>query len=247
MIIYPTLELQNGRCVSLKRGRLNEPMIWHVDPIETAKSFAAAGADWIHVTDFDGIDGGTTNNALLEDIIRVAGVSVQLGGGFRTRDSVERWIDKGAGRIVVSTLATQDPELVKDLARAYPDQIVLAVDVWQGRVMTEGWRTASAFTPERFIAAFDETPLASVIITDIDSDMDEVEAQLGMVSALASNVRVPVIVRGVVNTVDDIARAKYIPNIAGVIVGRALFKKDVDLAEALEVAQPRPEPVAEFQ
>lgn len=247
MIIYPTLELQNGRCVSLKRGRLNEPMIWHVDPIETAKSFAAAGADWIHVTDFDGIDGGTTNNALLEDIIRVAGVSVQLGGGFRTRDSVERWIDKGAGRIVISTLATQDPELVKELARAYPDQIVLAVDVWQGRVMTEGWRTASAFTPERFIAAFDDTPLASVIITDIDSDMEEVEAQLGMVSALAANVRVPVIVRGVVNTVDDIARAKYIPNIAGVIVGRALFKKDVDLAEALEVAQPRPEPVAEFQ
>ena len=247
MIIYPTLELQNGRCVSLKRGRLNEPMIWHVDPIETAKSFAAAGADWIHVTDFDGIDGGTTNNALLEDIIRVAGVSVQLGGGFRTRDSVERWIDKGAGRIVISTLATQDPELVKELARAYPDQIVLAVDVWQGRVMTEGWRTASAFTPERFIAAFDDTPLASVIITDIDSDMEEVEAQLGMVSALAANVRVPVIVRGVVNTVDDIARAKYIPNIAGVIVGRALFRKDVDLAEALEVAQPRPEPVAEFQ
>ena len=247
MIIYPTLELQNGRCVSLKRGRLNEPMIWHVDPIETAKSFAAAGSDWIHVTDFDGIDGGTTNNALLEDVIRVAGVSVQLGGGFRTRDSVERWIDKGAGRIVISTLATQDPELVKELARAYPDQIVLAVDVWQGRVMTEGWRTASAFTPERFIAAFDDTPLASVIITDIDSDMEEVEAQLGMVSALAANVRVPVIVRGVVNTVDDIARAKYIPNIAGVIVGRALFKKDVDLAEALEVAQPRPEPVAEFQ
>ena len=247
MIIYPTLELQNGRCVSLKRGRLNEPMIWHVDPIETAKSFAAAGADWIHVTDFDGIDGGTTNNALLEDIIRVAGVSVQLGGGFRTREAVERWIDKGAGRIVISTLATQDPELVKELARAYPDQIVLAVDVWQGRVMTEGWRTASAFTPERFIAAFDDTPLASVIITDIDSDMEEVEAQLGMVSALAANVRVPVIVRGVVNTVDDIARAKYIPNIAGVIVGRALFRKDVDLAEALEVAQPRPEPVAEFQ
>ena len=83
--------------------------------------------------------------------------------------------------------------------------------------------------------------------TDIDSNMDEVEAQLGMVSALAAEVRAPVIVSGVVNTVDDIARAKYIPNIAGLIIGRALFKKDVDLVEALEVAQPRPEPVAEFQ
>lgn len=247
MIIYPTIELQGGRCVSLKRGRLNEPMIWHVDPVDTARSFAAAGAEWMHVTDFDGVIGGSENNELLEEIIRAAGIPVQIGGGFRTRDSVERWIDKGAGRIVIGTLATQDPELVKDLARSYPDQIVLAVDVWQGRVMTEGWRHASAFTPEAFIAAFDGTPLAGVLITDIDSNMEEVEAQLGMVSALAAEVRAPVIVSGVVNTVDDIARAKYIPNIAGLIIGRALFKKDVDLAEALDVAQPRPEPVAEFQ
>lgn len=247
MIIYPTIELQQGRCVSLKRGRLNEPTIWHVDPIEVARSFKEAGAEWMHVTDFDGVVGGSANNHLLEEIIRTAGIPVQLGGGFRTRDSVERWIDKGAGRIVIGTLASQDPELVKELARSYPDQIVLAVDVWQGKVMTEGWQTASAFTPEGFISAFDSTPLAGVIITDIDSDMEEVEAQLGIVSALAAHVRVPVVVRGVVNTVDDIARAKYIPNISGVLVSRALFSRDVDLAEALAVAQPRPEPVAEFQ
>ncbi len=247
MIIYPTIELQQGRCVSLKRGRLNEPAIWHVDPIEMARSFKEAGAEWMHVTDFDGVVGGSANNELLEEIIRTAGIPVQLGGGFRTRESVERWIDKGAGRIVIGTLASQDPELVKDLARSYPDQIVLAVDVWQGKVMTEGWQTVSAFTPEDFVAAFDSTPLAGVIITDIDSDMEEVEAQLGMVSGLAAQVRVPVVVRGVVNSVDDIARAKYIPNISGVLVGRALFSRDVDLAEALSVAQPRPEPVAEFQ
>ena len=247
MMIYPTIELQQGRCVSLKRGRLNEPTIWHVDPIETARGFAEAGARWMHVTDFDGVVGGSANNELLEEIIRSAGIPVQLGGGFRTREAVERWIDKGAGRIVIGTLASQDPELVKDLARSFPDQIVLAVDVWQGKVMTEGWQTASAFTPEGFIAAFDGTPLAGVIITDIDSDMEEVEAQLGTVSALAAQVRAPVTVRGVVNTIDDVARAKYIPNISGVIVGRALFSRDVDLAEALEVAQPRPEPVADFQ
>lgn len=247
MMIYPTIELQQGRCVSLKRGRLNEPTIWHVDPIEVARGFKAAGASWMHVTDFDGITGGTANNALLEDLIRSAGIPVQLGGGFRTREAVERWIDKGAGRIVIGTLATQDPELVKELARSFPDQIVLAVDVWQGKVMSEGWRSATAFTPDGFIAEFASAPLAGVIITDIDSDMNEVEAQLGLVSGLAAQVRVPVMVRGVVNTIDDVARAKYIPNISGVLVGRALFSRDVDLAEALEVAQPRPEPVADFQ
>ncbi|WP_050929431.1 HisA/HisF-related TIM barrel protein [Aestuariivita boseongensis] len=247
MIVYPTIELQQGRCVSLKRGRLNEPVIWHVDPIETARKFREAGAQWMHVTDFDGVVGGNANNTLLEDIIRTAGIPVQLGGGFRTRESVVRWIDKGAGRIVIGTLATQNPDLVKELARSFPDQIVLAVDVWQGKVMSEGWRAATAFTPEDFIAAFSDTPLAGVIITDIDSDMEEVEAQLGMVSGLAAQVRVPVMVRGVINTVDDIARAKYIPNISGVLVGRALFSRDLDLAEALAVAQPRPEPIADFQ
>ncbi len=247
MRIYPTMELQNGRCVTLDKGRLDEAMIWHVDPIETARSWAAAGAEWMHLTDFDAIEGRDSNAELVEEIIRSAEIPVQLAGGMRTREQVEHWIDKGAGRIVIGTLAAWDPQLVKELAKLHPDQIVLAVDVWQGHVMTEGWRSQSAFTPDAFIEAFADTPFAAILVTDIDSDMEDVEAQLGLISGLSEKSRTPIIASGVVRTSDDISRLAYISNISGAIVGRALFRKTVDLAEALDVAKLAHEPVAEFQ
>ncbi|UWQ92942.1 1-(5-phosphoribosyl)-5-[(5-phosphoribosylamino)methylideneamino] imidazole-4-carboxamide isomerase [Rhodobacteraceae bacterium M382] len=247
MMIFPTMELQNGRCVTLDKGKLDSAMIWHVDPVETARGFAAAGAEWMHLTDFNAIDGDDGNEALIEEIVRSVGIPVQLGGGMRTRDAVERWIDKGAGRIVVGTLAARDPQLVIELAKHYPDQIVLAVDVWQGQVMTEGWRQAGAFSPEDYIKAFEGVPFAGIVVTDIDSDMDDVEAQLGLISGLAATAKSPLIASGVVRSADDISRLKYLPNISGALVGRALFRKTMSLEEALEVARPTPEAVAEFQ
>lgn len=143
MIIYPTIELQNGRCVSLPRGKLEESAIWHVDPVAKAKEFAQAGAEWMHLTDLDAVAGKSTNRELVQRIIREAGIPVQLGGGFRSRDMIEDYIDKGAGRIVVGTLAAQNPHMVKELAERHVDQIVLAVDVWQNHVMIEGWKAQS--------------------------------------------------------------------------------------------------------
>lgn len=246
MILYPTMELQHGRCVTLEKGRLDAAMLWHVDPVETARGFADAGASWMHLTDFDAVEGRDENSELVEEIIRSVGIPVQLGGGFRSRDAVERWIDKGAGRVVISTLAARDPVLVKELAKYFPDQIVLAVDVWQGQVMTDGWRSSSAFTPDAFIAAFDDAPLAGVIVTDIDSDVADTDAQLGLISGLAEVARAPVVASGVVRSLDDIARLKYIPSISGALVGRALFRKTFELAEALHLAARAPEAVAEF-
>lgn len=247
MRIYPTMELQNGRCVTLDKGRLEDAMIWHVNPVETARGWSEAGAEWMHLTDFDAVEGRDTNSDLVEEIIRSAEIPVQLAGGMRNREQVEYWIDKGAGRVVIGTLAARDPNLVKELAKLYPDQIVLAVDVWQGLVMTDGWRSQSAFTPEAFIDAFEGTPFAAIVVTDIDSDMEDVEAQLGLISGVAQHSRTPVIASGVVRTADDISRLSYIPNIAGAIVGRALFRKTVDLPEALGVAAAAREPVAQFQ
>ncbi|WP_101068954.1 1-(5-phosphoribosyl)-5-[(5-phosphoribosylamino)methylideneamino] imidazole-4-carboxamide isomerase [Roseovarius salinarum] len=246
MIIYPTLELHKGKCVSLTRGRLEEPVIWHVDPVETARGFAEAGASWMHVTDIDALLGEGDNADLIEEIIRAAGIPVQLGGGFRSRERVEDWIDRGAGRIVIGTMAAHDPDLVRELAKLHPDQIVLAVDIFEGHVMTEGWRSRSAFTPEDYVKAFDSAPLAGIIVTDIDADIEETDGALGVISGLAAETRHPVIARGTVRSVDDVARLKYVPNISGTLIGRALLARDVDLAEALEMARPEPEPTADF-
>ncbi len=247
MIVYPTLELHNGKCVSLTRGRLEEPVIWHVDPVETAKGFATAGAEWMHATDINALAGDGDNSDLIEEIIRAAGIPVQLGGGFRAREGVERWIDKGVGRIVIGTMAARDPDLVKELAKFHPDQIVLAVDVFQGSVMTEGWRTRSAFAPDTFVKAFDDAPLAGIIVTDIDADIEDTDGSLGVITSIAGATRHQVLARGTIRGADDISRLKYVPNIAGALVGRALFSKDVDLGEALGLAAAEMEPIAGFK
>ncbi|QMU57721.1 MAG: 1-(5-phosphoribosyl)-5-[(5-phosphoribosylamino)methylideneamino] imidazole-4-carboxamide isomerase [Boseongicola sp.] len=246
MIIYPTIELQNGKCVSLNRGVIEDPMIWHVDPVKIAGSFADSGAEWMHVTDLDAIDGSDGNSELVAKIIRTAGIPVQLGGGFRSRDQVEYWIDKGAGRIVVGSLATRDPQLVKALAKYYPDQIVLSVDVWRGQVMMDGWRRASAFTPESFIQAYANTPFAAIVVTDVDADVDNTDGSIGLITGIAESTRTPIIGSGFVRNVDDISRLQLLRSVSGVLIGRALFRKDVDLVEALAAATDRVERQAEF-
>jgi len=247
MLVVPGIELQSGRCVSLQRGRLDEPSIWHVDPAEKAREFADAGATLLHVTDFDAVAGEELQNELVESIIRSAGARVQVGGGIRSRERAVELIEMGAARVVISTMAALQPDMVKELANAYPDQIVLAIDIWQGGLMTEGWRTKAALEPEALMKAYEDTPLAAVIITDIDSDIDDQDAQLGLISGIADAARSPVYARGTVRDLDDIARLKYIPGIEGALVGRALFNKTVDLGEAIEIAMPEPTAVADFQ
>lgn len=246
MIIYPTIELQGGRCVSLSRGRFEEPQIWHVDPVEKACEFAAAGAEWMQVTDLDAIAGEGDNAGIIERIIREAGIPVQVAGGIRSRARIEAWLDAGAGRVIVGTAAVTNPDLVREAAKLHPDAVVLAVDVYKGYVMSQGWRETSAFLPADFIARFDDVPLSAILVTDIDADVGDTDATLGLISGLAAETRTPVIASGLVRELDDIARLKYVNNIAGAVVGRALFNRAISLEEALEAARPDGEPKAGF-
>ena len=154
MILYPLIELLGGRCVSLFRGNLDEPQIWHVDPIEKARSFAAAGAEYLHITDFDAMAGDDRNAELVQDIIRAVGIPVHLGGGIRTMDRISELLDRGVARTVIGTMAVSNPDFVKEAAKFHPDQILLAVDVYQGKVVSDGWRESSTFEPDGFIEAF---------------------------------------------------------------------------------------------
>lgn len=246
MILYPTIELKNGQCVSLRRGRLGDAQIWHVDPVQKAQEFSETGAQWMHITDFDGMYGDERNFDLIRQILKVPGLSVQVSGGFRTQERIQSYLDAGAARIVMGTIAVRYPGWAREMAKYFPDQIVLSVDIWKGDVMVEGWTEACAIDASTLIEEFAETPLAAVKITDIDNDIDATEASLGVISGLAVHARAPVIASGLVHSVDDIARLKYVPNIEGAIIGRALFDKTVDLAEALSVASASREPVADF-
>ena len=240
MIVIPTIELQGGKCVSLNRGNVDQPTVWHVDVIEKARDFAAAGADWIHVTDIDAASGAGENGELIEDIVRKAGLPVQIAGGCRTIEKIERAVEMGAGRVVIGSAAVQDPDMVREAAKKFPDQIVLAVDVYQGKVVTDGWRSSTAFEPVDFVQEFKGAPLAAVLVTDIDAYAGDSDGSVGMISQVAEAASSPVIASGIVSGLDDVSRLKYVRNIAGALVGRALFSRSVDLREALAVARVEP-------
>lgn len=246
MILYPMIELLGGRCVSLFRGRTEEPHIWHVDPVAKAKTFAKAGAEWLHITDFDAMSGDERNTDLICEIIRTAGIPVQLGGGFRSLERIADWIDHGAGRIVVESLALHQPDVVNEAAKLFPDQIVLAVDVFEGLVVCDGWRQKSAFTASAFLKAFENDPFAAIIITDIDADLGDAEDSLALITTLASEAKTEVYARGLSRTLDDLSRLKYVPSISGALIGRALFDGNIDFKAALGVAKPEPELRARF-
>ena len=247
MILYPTIQLQNGRCVSLRRGRLAEAEIWHVDPVQKAADFVEAGAQRIQIIDLDAIDGATDNGALITRILRETRADVMVGGGIRTREHAAAWMDAGAARVVFGSAAALAPQEVKNAAHDFPDCVILAVDVCQGQVMIDGWRKATAFAPQSFIEQFDTVPLAGVQITDIDADIGDTDARLALITQLAATTRQPVIASGMVSTLDDISRLKYLGNIDGAVIGRALFRRSIDLHEALAVANAPVEQAAEFR
>ena len=246
MILYPMIELLEGRCVSLFRGRTEEPQIWHIDPIEKAKSYASAGAEWLHITDFDAMSGDDRNTDLIREIIRAAGLPVQLGGGFRSLERIAEWIDLGVGRVVVGTLALRQPELVKEAAKLFPDQVVLAIDVFEGHVVSDGWKEKSAFTPSAFLDAFSNDPFAAIIVTDIGAEIGDAEDSIALITQLASEANSPVIARGLTRTLDDLSRLNFVPQVSGALIGWALFDRTISIEDALNVLRPEIGSRAEF-
>jgi len=198
------------------------------------------------VVDLDAVAGTGSNEELIRRIIRHAGAPVQVAGGIRSMERVREWADAGAGRIVFGTAAARVPRLVKEAAFALPDQIVVSVDVWQGFVTIEGWREQTAFTAVDFVHLFDGVPLSQFVVTDIDRDLEMPESSFALVTKVASETDTPVIASGLARSLNDISELKYLYNISGAIVGRALYQGDFTLEEAIDLAKPSPERIAEF-
>lgn len=237
MIIYPDIELQNGKCVNLVRGQMDKPVVYKKDPVEAAREFQNQGAQWLHVVDLDAVGQREDSNyELVCDIIEAVHIPVQVAGGIRSIASVEWWFDHGAGRVVIGTAAVKDPHFVKEACTRFPGKVVVSVDARGDRVMVEGWTEATAFTALEFARQYETDDVAAIIFTDIDRDDDLPESSFATTTELATKLITPVIASGPVKTLDDISTLKYLPNIAGAITGRALFSGAFTLAEAVELA-----------
>lgn len=238
MIIIPSIDLRHGQVVRLKQGDYSRQLDYPVEPLATAKAFAADGASWLHIVDLDGAkEGRPVQTQLIAQIAKSCGLKVQAGGGVRGDEHVEQLLSAGLQRVVVGTRAIEDWPWFESLMlkTAYHGKIVLALDARDGIVATRGWTAASASKATDIAKQVSDWPLAAILYTDVSRDGMMQGPNLEQTRALAEAGNVPVIASGGVGNLEHIRQLAALP-IWGVIVGRSLYEGTLDLKEAIAAA-----------
>ena len=240
MILFPAIDLKNGEAVRLEQGDMARATIFHRDPAEQARVFAAQGFEYLHIVDLDGAFAGKPMNAAaVERILAAVKIPLQLGGGIRDRATIDAWLDKGVRRVIIGTAAVRDPALVKAAARAYPGRIAVGLDARDGAVAVEGWAETSEISALDIARRFEDAGVAAIIYTDIARDGMLRGLNLDATITLAEAVSIPVIASGGLASIEDV-RALLTPRaqkLEGAVVGRALYDGRLDAAAALQLVR----------
>ena len=240
MLLYPAIDLKEGQCVRLWRGEMSRATVFSDDPAGQARKFVREGCKRLHVVDLDGAFAGKPMNALaVDEILAAVSVPVQLGGGIRDMGAIARWLERGVARVVLGTLALRSPEIVREACREFPGKIAIGIDAKGGHVAVEGWAESSEMTTLDLARRFEDSGAAAVIHTDIGRDGTLAGLNVDDTAALARALSIPVIASGGVASLADIEALKREEGsgIEGVVVGRALYEKKIDLRRALEILE----------
>ena len=234
MILYPAIDLKDGNCVRLLKGDMQAATVFGSDPAAQAAAFQDAGCGWLHLVDLNGAFAGQpVNGAAVEAILARVSVPCQLGGGIRDLATVARWLEKGIARVILGTVAVENPGLVRQAAKDFPGQIAVAIDARKGMVATKGWAVDTDVQAIDLARSFEDAGVAALIYTDIDRDGAMGGPNVEATAALARAVTIPVIASGGVASLSDLMALRDTGVIAGAISGRALYEGAIDLAAAL--------------
>jgi len=239
MIIFPAVDIRNGKCVRLIQGRVDQETVFGDDPAAMGRRWQEAGAEWLHVVDLDGAFSSTPKN--LESIRRLRQaltIPMQLGGGIRTLDTIAAYVDLGIDRLILGTAVLKDPEVVARACEAYPGRIAVGLDAQDGLAAVEGWTEVSSRPALAVAQELAALKPAVIIYTDISRDGVKTGVNIDATRSMAEAVPVPVIASGGVSSLNDIQALKPLEplGVIGVIIGRALYDGLIDLAEAIELA-----------
>ncbi|MBC7154079.1 MAG: 1-(5-phosphoribosyl)-5-[(5-phosphoribosylamino)methylideneamino]imidazole-4-carboxamide isomerase [Rhodobacteraceae bacterium] len=235
MILYPAIDLKDGNCVRLLRGDMDKATVFGSDPAAQARAFAETGCEWLHLVDLNGaFAGAQVNGAAVEAVLGAVDIPCQLGGGIRDMAAIEGWLSRGLARVILGTVAVEDPDLVRAAARAFPGQVAVGIDARGGRVATRGWAEETDVMATDLARRFEDAGVAAIIYTDIDRDGAMGGPNVAATAALARAVSIPVIASGGVSSLDDlIALRDCGVALDGAISGRALYEGALDLRAAL--------------
>ncbi len=234
MILYPAIDLKDGNAVRLVHGDMSQSTVFHDDPAAQARSFVDAGCQWLHLVDLNGaFAGAPVNAAPVEAILDACPVPTQLGGGIRDMATIEMWLSKGLSRVILGTVAVENPDLVRDAARNFPNQVAVGLDARNGRVATRGWAEETDVMVTDLAKSFEDAGIAAIIYTDILRDGAMKGPNIDATAALAQAVDIPVIASGGVSSMADLIALRDTGVISGAISGRALYDGAIDLAQAM--------------
>ena len=234
MILYPAIDLKDGNCVRLLHGEMDKATVFGTDPAAQAAKFEAAGCAWVHLVDLNGAFAGEpVNGAAVEAILARITVPAQLGGGIRDMATIERWLSKGLARVILGTVAVENPALVREAAKAFPGQVAVGIDARNGKVATKGWATETDVLVTDLAKSFEDAGVAAIIYTDILRDGAMTGPNIEATEALARAVSIPVIASGGVSSLPDLIALRDTGVIAGAISGRAIYDGALDLTAAL--------------
>jgi len=235
MILYPAIDLKDGQAVRLLRGEMDRATVFNEDPAAQVCAFVEAGCEWLHLVDLNGaFDGEPVNAVPVESILASCQVPAQLGGGIRDMATIENWLSKGLARVILGTVAVENPDLVREAARAFPDRVAVGIDVRGGKVATKGWAEDTDVDATDLARSFEDAGVAAIIYTDIDRDGAMQGPNIEATADLARAVSIPVIASGGVSSLADlIALRDCGVALNGAISGRALYDGAIDLKEAL--------------
>lgn len=236
MLIIPAIDIMNGKCVRLFQGRREQLKVYEDDVIEVARKWEEEGAELIHVVDLDGaFSGRPVNDKLVEDIIDNVNIAVEVGGGIRDEESIERYLEMGAERVVLGTRAIDDPDFLIESSKNYHERIILSIDAKDGRIATHGWERVTDKDAIKFVRIFEEIGIGGVIYTDLTRDGSLVGPNIIAIKEFIKSVELPVIASGGVSGMDDIEELYKLSEsgLVGVIIGKALYENKLNLKEAV--------------
>ena len=241
MLLIPAIDLKNGQCVRLRQGRMDDVTVFSKDPVSVAQRWVDEGAQRLHVVDLDGALKGTpVNLRVIEKITAAVGeVPVQVGGGIREEDTVQRYLDAGVSFVIIGTKAVNTPHFVRDLCLEYPRHIIVAIDAKDGRVAVDGWSKLSHHDATEMAQHCERDGVEAIIFTDISRDGMMGGFNVDATRDLARSVKTPVIASGGVSRLEDLRTLRTLEEdgVTGCIIGRALYEGDLSFGDCRKAVE----------